>query len=175
MNSASVPARAAFAPPARLRVLLRGVGGQAIPLMVRLLAGRLARHARAVDTYETRGMAQRGGVVAGVIDARFGNGSSFHTVLLGLELCEGARGLPLLRRGDAAFMALSSIIPPGTWQAHRSKPSAPGAPEPIPRLDVDGIRGIADQRGVTLRLVNEEANGAWSVLRAAIDDGFLPR
>jgi hypothetical protein len=164
-----------FEPPARLRVILRGVGGQALPLMIHLVAKRLGRHARSVQTQETRGMAQRGGAVTGVIDAHFQNGSTFRTVLLGLELCEGAQGLTLLHPGDAAFIMRTSIVPPGIWLVRG--PSAPVTSQRTvlaPHLNLDRIRGAAVERGITLHLVESDNAGIWSTLRVAIEEGFLP-
>jgi hypothetical protein len=170
------------APSARLLVELRAVGGQSLTSMVALLARRLLPHARSLTVRETHGMAQRGGVVSASIDfcherslaspggaanaaapgdeSRSGRPT---TVLLALELTEGARALPRLEAGDHAFVATCVIRPPGTWA-----PARGGWPTPA-ELEV-----AAGAAGVHLRFVEATRSTSWGVLQAAIQAGVIP-
>jgi hypothetical protein len=171
MTVASEPTAQPRVPlPSRLRILVRGVGGQAVPLVVRLLAKRLGERTERLETSETRGMAQRGGVVAATIDAWFDAPAAlFRSVLLGLELTEGVRALGMLRPGDAAFLSTAVIVPPG---AIRPGSLEGGSHPTIPsRADVSAA---AAALGVRLCLLDTRADAPWPIVQAAFDQGIIP-
>src|SRR6185369_7685054 len=122
----ALPAGVMMANAGRIVVQLRAVGGQNLTSMVAMLARRLTPHARSLTVREMHGMAQRGGVVSATLDfspevaePAGAGGSRPTTVLVALELTEGARVLPKLEAGDRAFIATCVIRPPGSWGPQR--------------------------------------------------------
>lgn len=101
----------------RARVFLTGVGGQGTLTATTLLARTALDAGLAVTSGEIHGMAQRGGVVestlliGGYKSARIAPGEA--DVLLGFELLETLRALPMLRRGGTVVSNVEAVQPVG--------------------------------------------------------------
>ncbi|MGE3912349.1 MAG: 2-oxoacid:acceptor oxidoreductase family protein [Chloroflexota bacterium] len=147
---------------------LRGVGGQALPLIVSMLGRRAADAGATLTSREVFGMAQRGGSVFATLDIAL-NGDdgpasdSSPSILLGFELLEGIRGFTALRPGQQAFVSTARIVPPGSWDA-----------DATPYPSVEEAATIAAQFGIMLHLVEASAGAPWKVVQAAIDAQALP-
>ena len=147
---------------------LRGVGGQALPFIVTMLGKRAADADVRLTSREVFGMAQRGGSVFATLEIEAPDddgqdGEAARTVVLGLELLEGLRGLGVLRAGERAFVSTARVIPPGSWGF-----GAPAYPT------VEEVTDIAARLGVDLTLVEAPASAPWRVVQAAIDSGAIP-
>ncbi|MHC1711089.1 MAG: indolepyruvate oxidoreductase subunit beta [Solidesulfovibrio sp.] len=99
----------------RARIFLTGVGGQGTLTATTLLARTAMDAGLAVTSGEIHGMAQRGGVVESTL-LLGGYKSSIITpgeadVLLGFELLETLRALPMLRRGGIVIGNSESVQP----------------------------------------------------------------
>jgi hypothetical protein len=113
-------------------------------------------------------MAQRGGSVFATLDVETPVGNDpertqHRTIVLGLELLEGLRGLSALRPGERAFVSTARVIPPGSWGSGT-------AAYPT----VEEATAIAANFGIDLTLVEGPANAPWRVVQAAIDAGAIP-
>ncbi len=101
----------------RARIFLTGVGGQGTLTATTLLARTALDAGLPVTSGEIHGMAQRGGVVestlliGGYKSARISQGEA--DVLLGFELLETLRALPMLRRGGHVVSNAEAIQPVG--------------------------------------------------------------
>ncbi len=102
----------------KLDIVITGVGGQGNVLASRILAQTAMEAGYPVRTSEAIGMAQREGVVMSQVrigdearGALIPNGAG--DVLLGMELAETVRGLPMLKK-DAVVIANSATIIPVT-------------------------------------------------------------
>jgi hypothetical protein len=148
----------------RLTMHLRAVGGQMLHFTARQLVTRLSSIVSAAHLEETHGMAQRGGSVSAVIDVDFlpPYSSRVGAVLLGLERIEGARGLGVLRPGDAAFIASGTLLPPGSSQATHPPPT-----------DAELVT-VARDLGIELVIVETPLSSSWNVIQAALDAGIIP-
>jgi phage tail protein X len=160
------PPAVAVPPSRRLTMHLRAVGGQMLHFTARQLLTRLSPIVESAHVEETHGMAQRGGSVSAVIDVQLLDPycSRVGAVLLGLERIEGARGLGVLRPGDAAFIGSAAMLPPGT--THRADVRAPTDEE---------LTRVAAELGIELVLVDTPLSSPWNVIQAAIDAGAIPK
>ncbi len=101
----------------RARIFLTGVGGQGTLTATTLLARTALDAGIHVTSGEIHGMAQRGGVVestlllGGYRSAIIAAGEA--DVLLGFELLETLRALPMLKRGGSVVSNSESIQPVG--------------------------------------------------------------
>ncbi len=101
----------------RARIFLTGVGGQGTLTATTLLARAALDAGMPVTSGEVHGMAQRGGVVESTIliggykSPVIAPGEA--DVLLGFELLETLRGLPMLKRGGFVVGNSESIQPVG--------------------------------------------------------------
>lgn len=101
----------------RARVFLTGVGGQGTLTATTLLARTALDAGLAVTSGEIHGMAQRGGVVestlliGGYKSPVIAKGEA--DVLLGFELLETLRALPMLKRGGMVIGNSESVQPVG--------------------------------------------------------------
>ncbi|WP_300163309.1 indolepyruvate oxidoreductase subunit beta [Solidesulfovibrio sp.] len=101
----------------RARIFLTGVGGQGTLTATTLLARTALDAGLPVTSGEIHGMAQRGGVVestllvGGYKSARISAGEA--DVLLGFELLETLRALPMLRRGGFIVSNAEAVQPVG--------------------------------------------------------------
>lgn len=101
----------------RARIFLTGVGGQGTLTATTLLARTALDAGLDVTSGEIHGMAQRGGVVestlliGGYKSAVLSPGEA--DVLLGFELLETLRGLPMLKRGGVVVSNNEAIQPVG--------------------------------------------------------------
>jgi hypothetical protein len=155
-----------FSSPRRLLIHMRAVGGQALPLMVNLLARRLSSRATRIDACETHGMAQRGGIVAATLDVELRDAAAdapMRSVLLGFEVCEGIRALPLLRSGDAAFVSRALIAPPGNVRRRTVE-----VPDPAQ------VERAAAALGIQVVWVENPVESPWAVVEAAMQRGAIP-
>jgi hypothetical protein len=151
-------------PCGRLIIMIRGVGGQKLPVVVWGLVKRLNKVAERIDVDETFGMAQRGGAVAALINVEFSfNTPSVRRILLGLERIEGARALTELRPGDSAVIANEILLPPGLSVEARLQ---------IPTTEA--LRSLAASLGVDLTIEDAGAGVPWGVVEAAIKRGLIP-
>lgn len=141
-----------------VRILVRGVGGQIVPFVVRKLAALLGAQGHRLTLEETFGMAQRGGGISAVLVVEPPVPVPFRRVLVGLERIEGARGLPQLGAGDLAFISRGVWLPPGPTR---------GA---VPTSDE--LQQLAAQTGIELVDVDATAESPWPVAQALI--GRLP-
>ena len=148
----------------RVQILLRGVGGQVLPYVVRKLATQLIARGRRVRMEETFGMAQRGGSVGALLDVELDaeGAPPLRRVLLGLERIEGARGLAMLGPGDRAFISSGVWLPPG--------PAAPSVEVPTPAA----LSALAERLGISLVEVEATPTAPWPVVQAAIACGAIP-
>jgi indolepyruvate ferredoxin oxidoreductase, beta subunit len=101
----------------RARIFLTGVGGQGTLTATTLLARTALDAGLAVTSGEIHGMAQRGGVVESTL-LLGGYKSPIITpgeadVLLGFELLETLRALPMLKRGGSVIGNSESVQPVG--------------------------------------------------------------
>lgn len=147
---------------------LRGVGGQALPMIVTMLGRRAAEAQANLTSREVFGMAQRGGSVFATLDIETPEDGgqadvASRSVVLGLELLEGLRGFSVLRPGERAFVSTARVIPPGSW-------STGTATYPT----VDEVAAVAAQFGIDLTLVDAPASAPWRVVQAAIDALEIP-
>ncbi len=97
-------------------ILISGVGGQGTILASKILAnGAVTDGSKRARTGETIGMSQRGGCV--VSHVRTSDTYSPYIpaggadLLLSFELCEGARNLPMLKKGGTAVINTAKINP----------------------------------------------------------------
>jgi len=99
----------------RMRIFLTGVGGQGTLTATTLLARTVMDENLPVSSGEIHGMAQRGGVVestvliGGYMSPKIGPGEA--DVLLGFELLEALRALPMLRP-SGVVVGNSESVPP---------------------------------------------------------------
>lgn len=152
----------------RVTVHLRGVGGQALPLIVTMLGKRAAAADVQLTSREVFGMAQRGGSVFATLEIELPTMNGLtpepdRTIVLGLELLEGLRGFSVLRPGERAFVSTARVIPPGSWPSQ-------AAAYPT----VEEASSIAARFGIDLTLVEAPASAPWRVVQAAIDAGAIP-
>lgn len=161
---------------------VRGVGGQALPLIVSMLGRRAAEAQAQFTSREVFGMAQRGGSVFAILDIETPEEHDEHdlasepprSVVLGLELLEGLRGLSVLRPGERAFVSTARVIPPGSWGAgSAAQPTYPSAAQPT-YPTVEEVHVIAARFGIDLTVVDAPQNAPWRVVQAAIDCGAIP-
>lgn len=96
--------------------VISGVGGQGGLLTTRVLAQVLLRGGTEVKTSEVHGMSQRGGSVLSFV--RRGrevlaplSGPGAADAVLGLELLEAARALPLLKPGGLVVASTQRVVP----------------------------------------------------------------
>ncbi len=98
-----------------MNIIISGVGGQGTILASKILAAGAVLDGKNARTGETIGMSQRGGCV--VSHVRTGNVHSAYIpagkadLLLSFELCEGARNLPLLKKGGQAIINTATVMP----------------------------------------------------------------
>lgn len=156
-------------------ILISGVGGQGILLASEILSEVLMLAGFDVKKNEIHGMSQRGGSVVSHI--RYGEKvySSIipegqADVLLGFELLETYRYLPLVRKGGSILANNLQIFPPPVTLGKESYPE--NIPEKIAAAFpdttlVDGLR-LASEAG-NPRTVNTVLLGALSK-RVDIDD-----
>ena len=101
-----------------MNILITGVGGQGTILASKILAAAALYDNNNAMTGETIGMSQRGGSVLSHV--RIGDILSPYIpqgegdLLLSLELCEGARCLPFMRKGASAIVSHTQIKPVAT-------------------------------------------------------------
>lgn len=100
----------------RKNIIIAGVGGQGTLLASKIISMAALREKLFVRTSETIGMAQRGGSVSSHVRIGAQNVSPVipprHAdVLLGFELAEAARMVPLLRPGAGAVVNTDMIVP----------------------------------------------------------------
>jgi hypothetical protein len=152
----------------RLTLHLRAVGGQMLHFTARQLLTRLSPIVESAHVEETHGMAQRGGSVSAVIDVEFLSpyAPRVSSVLLGLERIEGARGLSVLRPGDAAFIGAGIMLPPGRTVLGTDDAVRPPTDAELARL--------AEQLGIELVIVDTPLATPWTVIQAAFDAGVIP-
>ncbi|MDO5335037.1 MAG: indolepyruvate oxidoreductase subunit beta [Coriobacteriia bacterium] len=134
-----------------INISIAGIGGQGSVLAARILAEAALARGWQVRTCETMGMAQRGGDVTSHV--RMGNkGEQVHSplpakasvdVLIALEPGEGARNLPLLRKGGLLVTATTGQ-PPATADLK----AAP--------YDADAIIAELRRQGVNLLVVDDQ-------------------
>lgn len=98
-----------------MNIIISGVGGQGTILASKILAAGAVLEGRNARTGETIGMSQRGGCV--VSHVRTGDVHSAYIpagkadLLLAFEVCEGARCIPLLKKGGQAIINTAVITP----------------------------------------------------------------
>ncbi len=156
-------------------ILISGVGGQGILLASEILSEVLMRAGFDVKKNEIHGMSQRGGSVISHI--RYGQKvySSIipegqADVLLGFELLETYRYLPLVRQGGSVLANKLQIFPPPVTLGKESYPSDIPAKIAAAFPDsslIDGLQ-LAIEAG-NQRTVNTVLLGALSK-QIAIDD-----
>jgi indolepyruvate ferredoxin oxidoreductase, beta subunit len=101
--------------PARTRVVVVGVGGQGSVFIARVLGQAALASGLGVVASELHGMAQRGGVVESTVIIGRAHGPIIPAgeadVLIALEPLEALRALRTTRRGAAAVVGTSPIVP----------------------------------------------------------------
>jgi len=159
----------------RARVFLTGVGGQGTLTATTLLARTALDAGLPVTSGEIHGMAQRGGVVestlliGGYKSAIIAAGEA--DVLLGFELLETLRALPILKRGGVIVGNNESVQPVGVCLGRECYP-------PLAQV-LDTARGFA-ARVVMIPCISlaEQAGTAKAantvLLGAAAACGALP-
>lgn len=158
-------------------ILLVGVGGQGILVASEIISEALMLASFDVKKSEIHGMAQRGGSV--VSHVRFGQKvyspiipEGEADILVGFELLEAYRYLPLLKKGGSIVVNNLKINPPAVSTGREAYPS--GISEKISKLFpesiyIDGI-DLAKQAG-NPKTANTVLLGALSVLSGA-DERF---
>lgn len=158
-------------------ILLVGVGGQGILVASEILSEALMLSGYDVKKSEVHGMAQRGGSV--VSHVRYGDkvyspiiADGEADILLGFELLETYRYLPLMKPEGRAVVNTLKINPPGVATGKQSYPAQ--IPEKIQSLCRDSIMidglALAKQAG-NAKTANTVLLGALSVL-AGINEKF---
>jgi indolepyruvate ferredoxin oxidoreductase beta subunit len=160
-----------------INILISGVGGQGILLASEILSEVLMLAGFDVKKNEIHGMSQRGGSVVSHI--RYGKKvySSIipegqADVLLGFELLETYRYLPLVRKGGSVLTNNLQIFPPPVTLGKESYPADIPAKiaEVFPdNILIDGLK-LAIEAG-NQRTVNVALLGALSK-RISIDDSY---
>jgi indolepyruvate ferredoxin oxidoreductase beta subunit len=105
-----------------MNILITGVGGQGTVTLGDLIAERAAGAGLPVSVFHSRGMAHRGGRVAGEIriasrpGERLGPRISYGgaDVLVGMEIGETISSLPYLKEGGLALLIDHRYVPPET-------------------------------------------------------------
>ncbi len=158
-------------------ILLVGVGGQGILVASEIISEALMLAGFDVKKSEVHGMAQRGGSV--VSHVRFGARvyspiipEGEVDILVGFELLEAYRYLPLLKKNAKVVVNNLKINPPSVSTGKEIYPE--GISEKITKvypesIFIDGI-GLAKQAG-NARTANTVLLGALSALSGA-DEGF---
>jgi len=138
-----------------LQIIVRAVGGQILPYVVRRLATLLTARGHRVTIEESYGMAQRGGAVVATLAVELAAAAPHQRVLIGLERLEGLRGLPALGAGDVAFVSTSAWVPPG--------PSVAAIPSSTE------LQSLAAETGIEIHEVDAPVATPWAVAQAAVD------
>lgn len=123
----------------RSRIFLSGVGGQGTLTATTLLARTALDEGIPVTSGEIHGMAQRGGVVestlllGGYLSPTISPGEA--DVLLGFELLETMRALPMLRPGGVVVGNTESVQPVSVCQGRECYPAL--------EVVLETVRGLA--------------------------------
>jgi len=145
----------------KLDVVFAGVGGQGIITASDILCEAALLEGFDVAKAETHGMAQRGGSV--IVHVRIGDEVSSPLiemgtgdVLLGFEVLEAVRALPLLKDGGTVIVNTKFIPPLSVLQGLAESPTKNELMEAIKRkaervYEIDGI-GLAEKAGNVLAM-----------------------
>lgn len=160
----------------RRSVVIAGVGGQGLLTIGSVLGEALLRRGFNVNVGEVHGLSQRGGSV--VVFVKYGSGTVSPIVttgeadlLVGLELIETSRRLPLVKK-DGVVVANNFLLPP---PASGSVPSREELAESITRrfraylLDATWLARKAGSE-VALNMVMVGAALATGVVDAELED-----
>ena len=143
----------------KLDVVFAGVGGQGIITASDILCEAALLEGFDVAKAETHGMAQRGGSI--VVHVRIGDEvssplieSGTGDVLIGFEVLEAVRALPLLKEGGTAIVNNKFIPPLSVLQGLAESPTKNELMDTIKRkakhvYEIDGI-GLAEKAGNVL-------------------------
>lgn len=160
-------------------ILLVGVGGQGILVASEIISEALMLAGFDVKKSEVHGMAQRGGSV--VSHVRFGTKvyspiipEGEADILVGFELLEAYRYLPLMKKSAGIVVNNLMINPPSVSTGEESYPE--GLPEKISKaypesIFIDGIE-LAKQAG-NAKTANTVLLGALSVLSGTVQKFWL--
>ena len=153
----------------KLDVVFAGVGGQGILLVSDILCEAALLDGFDVAKAETHGMAQRGGSI--IAHVRIGDEVSSPLiergtgdVLLGFEILEAVRALPLLKDGGTVIVNKKFIPPLSVLQGLAESPTKKELMNAIKRktrcaYEIDGI-SLADKAGNVL-VMNTVILGAF--------------
>ncbi|MDX6645898.1 MAG: indolepyruvate ferredoxin oxidoreductase [Miltoncostaeaceae bacterium] len=164
--------------PAIFRARVAGVGGMGIGVVARILTEAASRRFEAVDGYQKKGLAQRGGSVHADLVAHDGRlpraglvAPGEADLVIGLDLLEGLRALEL---ADPArtFAVIDTSLRPTVAQLMANRPLPADALERARERVADLL--AADFSGACQRELGERLYGNVAMLGAAWQRGWLP-
>ncbi len=157
----------------RARIFLTGVGGQGTLTATTLLARTALDAGLAVTSGEIHGMAQRGGVVestlllGGYLSPKIDAGEA--DVLLGFELLETLRALPMLKCGGTAVSNAEAVQPVSVCLGRECYPPLSRVTEAVRLRAAQAVfvpcRSLAEKAG-TAKAANTVLLGAAAAIGA---------
>jgi indolepyruvate ferredoxin oxidoreductase beta subunit len=156
----------------KLDLVFTGVGGQGVVVLSDIFCEAALLDGFDVAKAEIHGMAQRGGSISAyarigdkVLSPLIERGKS--DIIIGFEILETARALPMLKK-DGTVVVNTKYIPPSSMLQEQAKPLKPETLVKLIRtkaLNVHEVDGIAIAKRVgNLMVVNTVLLGAVSAL-----------